>query len=79
MEARKSKHHIHSLQVWRMIGLMRDGTGKSNSRDQTLRREEGQGKIHFPFSADHLVTISVDAQSADVIIRIHQQMVNFNF
>ena len=23
------------------------------SRDQILRRERGQGNIHFPFSADH--------------------------
>ena len=31
----------------------RDGTGKLVSRDQILRRERGQGNIHFPSSADH--------------------------
>ena len=38
--------------VWRMSGLMRDGTAKPVSRDQILRRERGQGNIHFPCSAD---------------------------
>ena len=36
-----------------MRRLTRDGTAKPFSRDQTLRRERGQGKIHFPCSADH--------------------------
>ena len=30
--------------VWRMRGLMRDGTAEPISRDQILRREPGQGK-----------------------------------
>ena len=34
--------------VRRMNGLTRDGTAEPNSRDQTLRRERGQGK--FPLS-----------------------------
>ena len=32
---------------------MRDGTAESVSRDQILRRERGQGNIHFPCSAYH--------------------------
>ena len=33
--------------------LTRDGTAKSVSRDQILRREWRQGNIHFPCSTDH--------------------------
>ena len=33
--------------------LTRDGTAESVSREQILRRECGQGNIHFPCSADH--------------------------
>ena len=33
--------------------LMRDGTVEPVSRDQFLRRERGQGNIHFPCLADH--------------------------
>ena len=33
--------------------LTRDGTAKPVSGDQILRRERGQGNIHFPLSADH--------------------------
>ena len=37
-----------------MSGLTRDGTAEPISRDQILlRRERGQGNIHFPSSADH--------------------------
>ena len=36
-----------------MSTLMRDGTAKPVSRDHILRRERGQGNIHFPCSADH--------------------------
>ena len=36
-----------------MSGLTRDGTAKPISRDRILRRERGQGNIHFPRSADH--------------------------
>ena len=35
-----------------MSRLTRDGTTKLVSRDQILRRERGQGNIHFPCSAD---------------------------
>ena len=31
-----------------MSRLTRDGTAEPVSRDQTLRRERGQGNIHFP-------------------------------
>ena len=31
-----------------MINLTRAGTAEPVSRDQILRRERGQGKIHFP-------------------------------
>ena len=36
-----------------MSRLTRDETAEPVSRDQTLRRERGQGKIHFSCSADH--------------------------
>ena len=36
-----------------MSRLTSDGTTESVSRDQILRRERGQGNIHFPCSADH--------------------------
>ena len=36
-----------------MSRLTRDGTTEPVSRDQILRRERGQGNIHFPCSADH--------------------------
>ena len=36
-----------------MSRLTRDGTSEPFSRDQILRREQGQGNIHFPCSADH--------------------------
>ena len=37
-----------------MSRLTRDGTAEPVSRDQILRRERGQGNIHFPCSADHV-------------------------
>ena len=36
-----------------MSRLTRDGTAETVSRDQTLRRERGQGNIHFACSGDH--------------------------
>ena len=36
-----------------MSRLKRDGIAEPVSRDQILRREWGQGNIHFPCSADH--------------------------
>ena len=36
-----------------MTRLARDGTAEPVSRDQTLRHVRGQGKNHFPCSADH--------------------------
>ena len=36
-----------------MSKLARDGTAEPVSRDQILRREQGQRNIHFPCSADH--------------------------
>ena len=36
-----------------MNRLTRDGTAGPVSRDQILRRERGQGSIHFSYSADH--------------------------
>ena len=35
-----------------MSRLTRDGTAEPVSRDQVLRREHGQGNIHFRLSAD---------------------------
>ena len=37
-----------------MSRLARGGTAEPVSRDQILRRERGQGNIHFPRSADHV-------------------------
>ena len=37
-----------------MDRLTQDGTAEPVSRDQILRRERGQGNIHFPCSADHV-------------------------
>ena len=37
----------------KMSRLTRGGTAKPIQRDQILRRERGQGKKHFPCSADH--------------------------
>ena len=37
-----------------MSRLTRDGTAETVSRDQILRRERGQGEVHFPCSADHV-------------------------
>ena len=46
-----SKHQIQlSIEMSR---LARDGTAEPVSRDQILRRERGQGNIHFFCSADH--------------------------
>ena len=44
-----SKHEIQpeSMETSR---LTQDGTPESVSRDQILRRERGQGNIHFPCS-----------------------------
>ena len=36
-----------------MSRLTLDGTAELVSRDQILRREQRQGNIHFPCSADH--------------------------
>ena len=36
-----------------MSRLAWDGTAEPVSRDQILRREQGQGNVHFPCSADH--------------------------
>ena len=36
-----------------MSRLTRDGSAEPVSRGQTLKRERGQGYIHFPRSADH--------------------------
>ena len=48
-----SKHHIFSLGM-EMSRLTRDGTAEPVSLYQILRRERGQGNIHFPCSADHV-------------------------
>ena len=37
-----------------MSRLTRDETAEPVSRDEILRRERGQGNIHFPCSADHV-------------------------
>ena len=47
-----SKHQIQTDYV-KMSRLTRDGTAEPVLRDQILRRERGQGNIHFSCSADH--------------------------
>ena len=42
-----------SLSMEMKSRLTWDGTAEPVSRDQILRRERGQGNIHFPSSADH--------------------------
>ena len=37
-----------------MSRLTRDGTAEPVSRDQIIRRERGQGSLHFPCPADHV-------------------------
>ena len=52
-----------------MSRLTRDGTAEPASRDQILRRERGQGNIHFFCSADHVQDwqpYPVDPYSCDV-------------
>ena len=46
-----SKHQIQP--GMEMSRLTRDRTAEPVSRDQVLRRERGQGNIHFLCSADH--------------------------
>ena len=63
-----------------MSGLTRDGTVEPNSRDQTLRREQGQGKFRFPCLADHKQDRQpylVDAQSAESDDHTHTQYFNY--
>ena len=48
-----SKHQIQPEYGDLMIGMTRDETAEPVSRDQILRRERGQGNIHFPCSVDH--------------------------
>ena len=38
-----------------MNRVTRDGTAEPVSRDQILGRERGQGNVHSPFSADHVL------------------------
>ena len=48
-----SKHHIQPDYSIAMSRLTRYETAEPVSRDQILRRERGQGNIHFPRSANH--------------------------
>ena len=47
-----SKHQVQSENGDEQADA-RDGTAELVSRDQILRRERGQGDIHYPCSADH--------------------------
>ena len=50
-----------------MSKLMQDGTAEPVSRDEIVRRQRGQGNVHFPCSADHeqdLQPYPVDPYSA---------------
>ena len=48
-----SKHQIQREYGNEQAHAGRDGTAEPVSRDQILRRERGQRKLHFPCSADH--------------------------
>ena len=57
-----------------MSRLTRDGTAEPVSRDQFLRRERGQGNIHFPCLVDHeqdWQPYPVDAYSCYMCVAIH--------
>ena len=45
------KQALNPAWIMEMSRLTRDGTAEPVSRDQILRRERGQGIIHFPCSA----------------------------
>ena len=65
-----------------MSRLPRDGTAEPVSRDQTLRREHGQGNIHFPRSADHeqdWQSYSVDPYSCCMCDHIYNDMKGVTF
>ena len=57
------KHHIQPEYGDEQVEAGRDGTPEPISRDQILRRERGQGNIHFPCSADHVQPYPVDPYS----------------
>ena len=61
-----------------MSRLTRDGTANPISRDEILRRERGQGNVHFPCSADHEQNWQphpVDPYSAAIHTRINTVVV----
>ena len=60
-----------------MSKLTRAGTAETGSRDQILRRQRGQGNIHFPCSADHeqdRQPYPVDSYSCYMHMAIHTCM-----
>ena len=62
------KQALDSVWSMEMSKLTRDGTAEPVSRDQILRRERGQRKVHFPCSAaDH----EQDWQPCPVVRVIH--------
>ena len=48
-----SRHHIPPAKYLVEEADAGRNTAEPVSRDQILRRERGQGNIHFPCSADH--------------------------
>ena len=57
-----------------MSRLTRDETVEPISRGQILRRERGQGNLHFPCTADHeqdWQSYPVDPHSCYMVITIH--------
>ena len=66
------KQALDSAWSMEMSKLTRDGTAEPVSRDQILRRERGQRKKHFPYSAaDH----EQDWQPCPVVRAIHTNIV----
>ena len=60
-----------------MNRLTRDGTAESVSRDQILRRERGQGNIHFSCSAGHVQ--NWEPYPVDPALAIHVTIHNYMF
>ena len=57
-----------------MSRLTRDGTAETASRDQIFRRKRGRGKVHFPFSAEHVQDgqpYTVDPYTCYIYVAIH--------
>ena len=53
-----------------MSRLTREGTPEPVSRDQILRRERGQGNIHFPCSGNHTSSIGDHTSVIHALLKV---------